>query len=133
MAARNPQCLQHEKTPNRSRDRSAPEEAKSEAFEAIEAGAKLPHEPFNSLVRNGTAGEKIQAVVAAIKPEAIYFAEYDGKRGCIAIVHLADGSADATFHPVMLPEDLAKAGLDELGKKWAWRRARRSAPPDAPA
>ena len=94
--------------------------------------AKLPHEPFNTLVRNGTAGEKIQAVVAAIQPEAIYFTEFDGMRGCIAIVNLADASripsiaepffltfnANVTFHPVMLPEDLGKAGLEELGKKW---------------
>jgi hypothetical protein len=28
-------------------------------------------------------------------------------------------NADVTFHIVMSPEDLARAGLDALGKKWA--------------
>ena len=28
-------------------------------------------------------------------------------------------SADVEFHPVMSPEDLARAGLDALGKQWA--------------
>jgi len=28
-------------------------------------------------------------------------------------------NADAEFHIVMTPEDLARAGLDALGKKWA--------------
>jgi hypothetical protein len=28
-------------------------------------------------------------------------------------------NADVEFHPVMVPEDLAKANLDALGKKWA--------------
>ena len=28
-------------------------------------------------------------------------------------------NADCSFHIVMSPDDLKKAGLDELGKKWA--------------
>ena len=28
-------------------------------------------------------------------------------------------NANCEFHIVMTPEDLAKAGLEELGKKWA--------------
>ncbi len=28
-------------------------------------------------------------------------------------------NADVTFHIVMSPEDLGRAGLDALGKKWA--------------
>ena len=43
--------------------------------------AKFPHEPFNTLVRSGKAGEVIQKVLAEIKPEAVYFTEYRGAPG----------------------------------------------------
>jgi len=93
---------------------------------------KLPHEPFNTAVRKGTAGERIQQILAEIKPEAVYFTEYDGRRGAILIVDVADPSkvpslaepfflsfnADVEFHMVMTPEDLGKSGLDSIGKKW---------------
>jgi len=94
---------------------------------------KLPHEPFNSLVKNGTAGAKMQRILQEQKPEAVYFTDYDGRRGGILIINVDDPSqvpffaepwfitfnADCEFHLVMTPEDLAKAGLDELGKKWS--------------
>lgn len=93
---------------------------------------RLPLEPFNTMVRNGTAGRTIEKVLADIKPEAVYFSERDGKRGGIAIVNLDDPSqvpslaepfflafnATVEFHPVMLPEDLARAGLESLGKRY---------------
>ena len=41
---------------------------------------ECPHEPFNTLVRNGTAGEVIGKILAAIKPEATYFTELHGRR-----------------------------------------------------
>ena len=67
-----------------------------------------------------------------IKPEAIYFTERNGKRGGTLIVDVADSSkfpsvaepffltfnADVQFHIVFGPEDLAKAGLEELAKKY---------------
>src|SRR5258706_1668404 len=34
-----------------------------------------PHEPFNSLVRNGKAGEVIRHILETIHPEASYFTE----------------------------------------------------------
>jgi len=94
---------------------------------------KFPIEPFNAMVRNGAAGQKIQAILADIKPEAVYFTEYDGKRGCIMIVNVEKASqvpsiaepffltfnAEVSVHIVMGPEDLAAAGLDQLGRKWA--------------
>ncbi len=93
----------------------------------------FPLEPFNTLVRNGTVGQKIQQILEDIKPEAVYFSERNGMRGGILIVDVADPSrvpaiaepffltfnASVEFHVVMGPEDLAKAGLDELGKKYA--------------
>jgi hypothetical protein len=80
----------------------------------------------------------------AQEPETIYFTEQDGKRGAIAVVDLADASkvpgvaepwflgfnADVKCRIAMTPDDLKKAGLDALGKKWAqqifpdWKRAR---------
>jgi hypothetical protein len=94
---------------------------------------KIPHETFNAAVRDGSVGKKIKAILDDLKPEAVYFTEYDGRRGAIMIVNLDEPSqvpkfaepwflqfnADCQFHIVMGPEDLAKAGLDALGKKWA--------------
>ena len=92
----------------------------------------LPLEPFNTLVRNGTAGQKIEQILAEIKPEAVYFSERNGKRGGIMIVDVADPSrvpsiaepffltfnASVEFHVVMAPEELAKAGLAQLGERY---------------
>jgi len=93
----------------------------------------IPHEPFNSLVRQGAAGKKIGDILDAIKPEAVYFTEQDGKRGALVVVDLAGPSkipsvsepwflsfnADVKCRIAMTPDDLKKAGLDALGKKWA--------------
>jgi hypothetical protein len=92
----------------------------------------FPLEPFNTLVRNGTVSQKIQQLLEEIKPEAVYFSERGGKRGGIMIVDVADPSkvpaiaeplfltfnASVEFHIVMGTEELGRAGLDELGKKY---------------
>ena len=89
-------------------------------------------EPFNSYVRDGTAGERIGKILENLKPEAVYFTEQGGQRGGIMIVDVASPSdvpriaepffltfnAEVRIHVCMSPDDLAKAGLDELGKKW---------------
>jgi hypothetical protein len=94
---------------------------------------RFPLEPFNSAVRNGTAGEKIQKILESIKPEAVYFTEQDGHRGGTLVVNVKDSSeipalaepffltfnAEVEFRIAMTPEDLARSGLDALGKKWA--------------
>ncbi len=93
----------------------------------------LPHEPFNTAVRNGTAGATINRILEEIKPEAVYFTEQDGHRGAILVVNINQPSeipalaepwflnfnADCQFHVAISPEDLQQAGLEELGKKWA--------------
>ena len=92
----------------------------------------LPHEPFNASVRKGTTGQILAKILDAIKPEAVYFTEKDGHRGALLIVNVESPSqvpalaepwflhfqADCKFRIVMTPDDLKKAGLDELGKKW---------------
>ena len=93
---------------------------------------KIPHEPFNTLLRKGQAGEIIQEIIKELKPDSIYFTEQGGTRGAVAIVNIENESeipslsepfflkfnADCEFRVVMSPEDLAKAGLEELGRKW---------------
>jgi hypothetical protein len=93
----------------------------------------FPHEPFNTYVRQGTAGQKIGAILEAIKPEAAYFTDQDGKRGAVIVVDMANAAqlptlaepffltfnADLKLRVAMTPADLKNAGLDTLGKKWA--------------
>jgi hypothetical protein len=93
---------------------------------------EFPHEPFNTLVRSGKTDEIYGRILESIKPEAVYFTEQDGTRGGIFVVDVNSPSdipalaepfflnfqANCKFRIVMSPEDLKKAGLAELGKKW---------------
>ena len=93
---------------------------------------RFPIEPFNTAVREGTAGQKIQRIMEAVKPTAAYFNASGGRRGGILVVNLDDPSdiprlaepffltfnADVSFEPFMTADDLGRAGLDSLGKEW---------------
>jgi len=75
----------------------------------------------------------LNRILEVTKPEAVYFTEQAGQRGAVLVVDLADPSkiptlaepwfltfeADVEFRVVMSLDDLKKAGLDELGKKWS--------------
>ena len=94
---------------------------------------KIPNKEFNAYAKDGSVGKKIKRIFDDIKPEAVYFTEYDGQRGLIIIADVAGPSAvpkiaepwflifdaEVEFHIVMSPDDLEKAGLDNLAKKWA--------------
>jgi hypothetical protein len=94
---------------------------------------KIPHAEFNQAVKDGTVGQKVSRILEDSNPEAVYFTEQNGQRGAILIVEVPEPSkvpkfaepwflafnADVEFHIVMTPDDLQRAGLDELGKKWA--------------
>ena len=94
--------------------------------------ASLPNEPFNTLVRSGEVGHIIQDILTELKPEAAYFVEEHGTRCAVLIVNITDQSripffaepfflkfnAQCRFRIAMVAEDLGKAGLDALGKKW---------------
>ena len=94
---------------------------------------EFPVEPFNSLVKSGKVGEIIGRILETIKPETAYFTERDGKRGAIFVINVNTPSdvpffsepfflnfqATCKFRILMSPEDLQKAGLNELGKKWS--------------
>ena len=92
----------------------------------------FPAEPFNSLVRKGTAGKTIQKVLEAVKPEAVYFSEQDGNRGAVVIVDVKDAAAipgiaepfflsfnaECKFRIAMTAEDLGRSGIDKFAAGW---------------
>ncbi len=92
----------------------------------------LPVEKFNQALRDGTAAKKMTQILEDTKPEAAYFCAKDGKRGGYLVVNMQSTAEmpryaepwfinfDATveFLPCMLPEDLRKANLDEIARKW---------------
>jgi hypothetical protein len=94
--------------------------------------AKNPPGPFNAAVREGSAGRKLMKILEELRPEAVYFTELEGRRTTVMVIDLKDASeipkiaepfflnfeSQVEFHPVMSPEDLGKAGLEELAKKW---------------
>ena len=53
----------------------------------------IPNEPFNTIVRDGSAGKTIQKALEATKPQSVYFTEINGQRGGILIVDVKDPSA----------------------------------------
>ena len=83
--------------------------------------------------RTAPPGSKLQKILETLKPEAVYFTEQGGRRSCVMVVELSDASkipalaepwfltfeADTEFHIAMTPDDLKRAGLEEIGKKWA--------------
>lgn len=93
---------------------------------------KWPVEPFNTMVRDGSAGTTLKKILEDLKPESVHFIESNGQRGCIMVVDLKDSSevpkyaepfflsfgAKVEFHVAMNPDELGRAGLDALGKKW---------------
>ncbi len=92
----------------------------------------FPIEPFNTYVRDGSAGAKLNKVIEAIKPESIYFTEMDHGRGCVMVIDVADPSkvpviaepwfllfnAKIQTRICMTPADLQKSGLDTMAKNW---------------
>ncbi len=94
---------------------------------------KIPHEEFNKAVSDGSVGNKMRRILEDAKPEAVYFTEQNGQRGAILIINMEDPSqvpafaepwflafkANVEFRVVMSPDDLQRAGLEELGKKWS--------------
>ena len=94
----------------------------------------IPVEAGNVAAKAGKLGEKIQAIVAEMKPEAVYFTDDRGQRTGYLFFDLQDAAqipaicepwflafnAAVEIHPVMVPEDLAKAGpaIERAVKKY---------------
>jgi hypothetical protein len=93
-----------------------------------------PNETANKVISDPKFGEKMQGLLKEIKAEAAYFTTIAGHRGAYVVVNMDDVSqmpmiaepfflwinANVTFIPVMLPEDLAKAGpaIAAAVQKW---------------
>jgi hypothetical protein len=84
----------------------------------------IPVEAGNAAAKAGKLGETIQSILAEMKPEAVYFTDDSGQRTGFIVLDMQDASqipaiaepwflafnASIEIHPVMVPEDLAKAG-----------------------
>jgi hypothetical protein len=84
----------------------------------------IPVDVGNDALRDPDFGMKMRSYLEDIKAEAAYFTSMNGQRGGYIVVDMSDASqipaiaeplfhwlcADVEFLPVMLPEDLAKAG-----------------------
>jgi len=95
----------------------------------------IPVEDGNIAAKNGKLGEIIQEILAEQKPEAVYFGDENGERTGFIFVNISDSSeiprlaepwflafnAAVELHPVMAPEDLARALPDiaQAVKKFA--------------
>ena len=94
----------------------------------------FPTEPGNMSIRDPKFGEKMQALLKELKAEAAYFCPVNGHRGGYIVVNMDNASqiaamaeplflwlkANVEYTPVMLPEDLAKAGpaIGAAIQKW---------------
>jgi hypothetical protein len=94
----------------------------------------LPVAEANAAAKAGKLGSTIQTIIEEMKPEAAYFTDDDGKRAGYIIFDLKSASqipsiaepwmqafnASIELHPVMVAEDLAKAGpaIDKAVKKY---------------
>jgi hypothetical protein len=93
----------------------------------------LPAGPFNTLAREGTVGQKIGMIIEETRPESLYFTGNRYGRGAIAVYDIQDGSdiprvaepwfltfnAEIEYGPAITPQELGKAGLDQIVKKWS--------------
>jgi hypothetical protein len=95
----------------------------------------IPVDAGNAAAKAGKLGEMIQAILADLKPERVYFTDDKGQRTAFIFLDMEDASqipafaepwflafnAQIEYHPVMLPEDLMKAGpaIERAVRKYA--------------
>ena len=94
----------------------------------------IPVEAGNAAAKAGKLGTTIQAILADLKPEAAYFTDDNGKRTGFLFLEMQDAAqipgiaepwflafnASVEIHPVMVPDDLARAGgaIEKVVKKY---------------
>src|SRR5436190_12218575 len=83
----------------------------------------IPVEAGNAAAKAGKLGATVQSILADLKPEAAYFTDNNGQRSGLIFLQMQDASqipaiaepwflafnASVEIHPVMVPDDLAKA------------------------
>ncbi len=95
----------------------------------------IPVESGNAAAKAGKLGSTIQSILAELKPEAVYFTADNGQRTGFIVLEMQDASqipaiaepwflafnASIEIHPVMVPEDLARASgaIEKAVKKYA--------------
>jgi hypothetical protein len=95
----------------------------------------IPVESGNAAAKAGKLGATIQTILTDLKPEAVYFTDSNGQRTAFIVLDMQDVSqipsiaepwflafnASIEIHPVMIPDDLAKAGaaIENAVKKYA--------------
>jgi hypothetical protein len=95
----------------------------------------IPVESGNAAAKAGKLGATIQSILADLKPEAVYFTDDNGQRAGFIFLEMKDTSqipaiaepwflafnASIEIHPVMVPEDLTRAGaaIENAVKKYA--------------
>jgi hypothetical protein len=95
----------------------------------------IPVESGNAAAKAGKLGSTIQSILADLKPEAVYFSDDNGQRTGYLFFDMQDASqipaiaepwmlafnASIEIHPVMVPDDLAKAtsAIEKAVKKYA--------------
>jgi hypothetical protein len=91
-------------------------------------------EEGNKALRDPEFGAKMKQLLSDMNAEAAYFTTVDGQRGGYIVVNFDDAAkipgiaeplffwlkAEVEFIPVMVPEDLAKAGpaIEAAIKRW---------------
>ena len=84
----------------------------------------IPVEAGNTAAKAGKLGTIIQSILSDLKPEAAYFTDENGQRTGFLFFDMQDASqipavaepwfiafnAGIELHPVMVPDDLLKAG-----------------------
>ena len=93
---------------------------------------KLPNTEFNAAVRYGSASKTMNRILEVCAAEAVYFTETQGQRTVLLFVNVEEPSqiprlaepwflsfnAAVEFKVAMTPDDIRKAGLEDLGRNW---------------
>ena len=106
-----------------------------EMIYAISSKGEYPRRAGNQAARAGKLGATIQSILADLKPEAIYFTDDNGQRTAFLFLEMNDASqipaiaepwflalnANIEIHPVMVPDDLARASgaMEAAAKKYS--------------
>jgi hypothetical protein len=94
----------------------------------------IPVESGNAAAKAGKLGATIQSILADLRPEAVYFTDNNGQCSGFIVLDMKDAfeipaiaepwllafNASIELHPVMVPDDLAKAGgkIENAVKKY---------------